>query len=117
MVTEENTVVDIGFGEGELSDGRPFRIEYWAEDGICTITYIMSIEGLEGESKESLADMLVSEGLLVFLDHENRYLGVTEMTDASGNRMLWMHTVIGDDEGVYAEGKYPLYPYPGAPWA
>lgn len=113
---DDNTVVDIGYGEGQLSDGRPFRIEYWADEGIYTIAYLMSPEGLEEASNEELADLLVREGLLEFCNPANRFIGVTEMLDDSGNRMLSMHTVIADEDTVYAEGKHPLLPYPGSPW-
>ena len=37
--SEENTVLDIGWNEGILSDGRPYRAECWAEDQVTMLTF------------------------------------------------------------------------------
>ena len=38
----ENDAVDIGWSEGNLSDGRPYRLECWAQDQITNITIFVS---------------------------------------------------------------------------
>ena len=53
--TPENPDLDIGWAEGSLSDGRPYRLECWAADQITNITVFVSRLGLEHlEGKEAL---------------------------------------------------------------
>jgi hypothetical protein len=37
--TPENDVLDLGWHEGVLKDGRPYRSEYWCQDQISMLTY------------------------------------------------------------------------------
>ena len=37
----------IGWAKGEISDGRPYWAECWAQDGITMITIYLSSEGLK----------------------------------------------------------------------
>ena len=63
----ESDEIDIGWNEGDLSDGRPFRLEYWAISGLSMLTYFFSTKGMENHSQEELIDILVSNGLIEFL--------------------------------------------------
>jgi len=41
----EEPSIDIGWGEGFLRDGRPYRVECWAEEGVTMLTYFFSTRG------------------------------------------------------------------------
>jgi hypothetical protein len=111
VITEDADVLDFGYAEGQLSDGRPYRLECWAESSVSSISYFMSIEGLEAASKDELADLLVREELIEFNDPNRRHVAVCEITDASDNRMLVISVVIADEDVLYAEDKCPILPY------
>lgn len=113
---DDDDIIDIGWAEGELSDGRPYRLECWNEDGLSSITYYFSIEGMESATKESLADLLVSEGLIEFADPSSRYVTMVILPDASNNKMFTVSVLIGDETTIYADDKRPINPYPGSPW-
>ena len=44
---DEDGVIDIGWCEGVLSDGRAFRAEMWAQDQISMLTLFFSTAGFE----------------------------------------------------------------------
>jgi hypothetical protein len=107
---EEPRPVDIGWNEGVLSDGRPYRVECWAEDGITSLSFFFSTLGLENCNNQQFAALLEREGLLTF-GGEKRYCGARPMTDASGNDMWSVNVVVGDEEELYVTVSGPLRPY------
>jgi len=42
-VKDEEGVIDVGWCEGVLSDGRAFRAEMWAQDQISLLTFFFSV--------------------------------------------------------------------------
>ena len=38
--TADDEALDIGWNEGFLSDGRPYRVECWAENHITMLTFL-----------------------------------------------------------------------------
>ena len=62
--TEDNDQLDIGWNEGVLSDGRPYRIELWAQDQITSATIFLSTEGLETYSNAQFAELLERERVI-----------------------------------------------------
>lgn len=104
--------VDIGYAVGELADGRPFRAELWAQDGVTVLTFFMSTQGIQHSSKQDLYCLLESNNLVEFLDSDNRSLGVGVLADASGNEMFSLNVVIGDEDGLFANSSVLLHKYP-----
>lgn len=45
-VKSEDGQLDLGWNEGLMSDGRPFRMEMWATDGISMLTVFFSSSGI-----------------------------------------------------------------------
>ena len=111
--TSERPYVDIGFAEGEMTDGRPYRAECWAEDGVTVLTFFFSSDGLEELSAEELKDLLVREGLVVFAYPERRFAGVGCLVDPSGNQLYSVNVIVADEDTVYAESEVLLSRYPG----
>ncbi len=62
----ENDALDLGWQEGILSDGRPYRAEYWCQDQISTFTFFLSTIGLEDTTKEDFRRLLQTENLIKF---------------------------------------------------
>jgi len=89
--------LDIAWGEGTLSDGRPYRVESWYAQLTSYLDYYFSSLGIESATEKDLEELLVSEGILVFKSNEDHHVTRTKFTDASGNKM-WKISVETDDE-------------------
>ena len=107
----ENPAIDIGWAEGVLKDGRPYRMECWAEEQVTSVTVFFSSIGLEGLEPGAFAPLLESERLLTYGD-PTKYYGASAApyVDSAGNAMWSVNVVIGDDEGTFA-GTRPLTRY------
>ncbi len=47
---DQDGVIDIGWCDGVLSDGRAFRAEMWAQDQVSMLTFFFSSIGLEAHT-------------------------------------------------------------------
>ncbi len=112
--TADDDVIDIGWTEGVLSDGRPYRLECWAQDQVTCVTIFVSSSGLEGLDREGLVDLLEREDLVRF-PHAKRYVSARPFRDAAGNDLLSINVVVGDEEETYTAGGPALRPYPRTP--
>lgn len=110
--TRENDSIDIGWDEGRLSDGRPWRAEAWAGDQVTGATFYFPMRGLESLGREDFLELLDRENLVDFVGAE-RYLQPVPHVDASGNPVWAVHVVVADDSAVYVEDELKLLPYPG----
>lgn len=97
--TPEDDTVDLGWAEGVLSDGRPFRAECWAQDQITMLTLFFSVKDLETHTDQMLKDMLVKEGLIEFVT-DNGFLRAMTITDVAGNDIWSVNVVIGTEDGL-----------------
>ena len=61
---DEDGVVDIGWCDGVLSDGRPFRAEMWAQGGVSMLTIFFSAIGLEDLDQAQIKELIVADTLL-----------------------------------------------------
>jgi hypothetical protein len=108
--TPENEVIDVGWQEGVLEDGRPFHGEYWAQDQVGVMTFFFSTLGIENATKEEMEALVEREGLLQFKPGK-RYVQVEKYIDAAGSEMFSVNIVVGDDEETYIESGKPLTRY------
>lgn len=109
--TEENPQLDIGWAEGTLSDGRPFRVEAWCEDQVTSLTVFFSRVGLESLTREEAADLLEREGLVRYLT-ERRSAYPVPIEDDAGNAMWSVNVVVGmDGDPPVAEDRLTLRAY------
>ena len=108
--SDDNPALDIGWAEGTLKDGRPYRAECWAEDGLTSLTFFLSRIGLETLSDADFAALLEAEGLLRFTG-EKRYVAAGPLIDSSGNEMWSVNVVVGDDEGTFLVDQLQLQRY------
>ena len=108
--TDDNPQLDIGWAEGRLTDGRPYRMECWCEDQVTAVTYFFAAAGLEGMTNADFPDFLEREELLRYLTPRRSAYAVA-MTDAQGTPIWSVNVVIGVDDELYAGGGPRLRPY------
>jgi hypothetical protein len=108
--TPDNDVIDLGWNEGMLSDGRPYRFECWCQDQLTCVTFFVSSLGLEQLDRAGIQELLEREHLVHFL-RDKRYADARPFVDPSGNTMLSINVVVGDDEETFSSGGPLLIPY------
>jgi hypothetical protein len=109
--TPENEVLDLAWNVGHLSDGRPYRVEAWAQDQITLWTFFMSTKGIEHLTRAEFAELLVREGLVAFTSSK-RYVQAEKFMDESGKEMWSGNVVVGDTDDTFVnEAVLPLRPY------
>ena len=64
--TEDSEDIDIGWADGTLSDGRPYRAECWATDQITVLTFFFSTAQIEAYTDAQFIQLLEDEGLIEF---------------------------------------------------
>jgi len=107
---DDPDVHNIGYHEGVLSDGRPYRLECWAMDQITNITVFTSTIDLEKSSRKQVLDYLENEGIFTRLNGED-YGYVTKFEDSKGNEFFSVNLVIADDEEMFFRSDIPLMPF------
>jgi hypothetical protein len=108
---DEDGVIDIGWCEGVLSDGRAFRAEMWAQDQVSMLTIFFSAVELEQIDQESMLRLVEAEHLVSFPAGEPRYCSSARWSDDAGNPMWSVNVVVGDDLQTFVTGSVPIFPY------
>lgn len=109
--TDEDPSLDIGWDEGTLPDGRPWRGEVWELDGHTFTSIWFSHEGLEELSDDGLA-MLLSDARLLDWGEMAPRAAVMAGLDASFNPMWIVIVIVADEEGQLLDGDgMSLKPY------
>jgi len=110
-VKDEDGVIDIGWCDGVLSDGRGFRAETWAQDQVTVLTVLFSVVGLAGLDQAAMKRFIEQEQLVAFGATGPRYCTAAMFTDEAGNQFWSVNIVVGDDEETYIAGSVPVFPY------
>ena len=112
--TPENEVLDIGWQEGVLTDGRPFRAELWVQDNITSVTFFFSSAGLEERTREDFIRLVQDEGLQNFksANDDQRFLYARKIIDHAGNEMWSINVIVGDEADQYTDGGNVFCAYP-----
>ena len=91
-------VCNIGYYEGELKDGRPYRLEMWSSNGIDSVTIFISNIGLEDKSEVDLVKYISGEDIVDITDDRAT---VNLVTDIEGNDFYGINLLINNrDEEV-----------------
>jgi hypothetical protein len=106
----EGDDLDIGWNDGVLSDGRPYRAESWAADQISLLTFFFSTSQIETYTDAQFIKLLEDEGLIEFSSDE-RYVAGEIVEDASGNQMWSVNVVIADENNEFTKDSVSLKPY------
>lgn len=108
--TPDDDAVDIGWDSGNLTGGRPYIVECWAQEQVTMLTYFFSMRGLESATDDDFRRLLESEGLLKFTSGR-RFVASRPWVDASGNELWSVNVVVGDDNHTYVDDNHRLRPY------
>lgn len=108
--TAEDDTLDIGWAEGTLSDGRPYRAECWCQDQVTMLTIFFSTLGLERATDADLEQLLVREKLVSF-KVGNRFVRGARFVDPSSHELWSVNVVVGDDEDTFIADSVPLNVY------
>ena len=100
--TEDNDDIDIGWADGVLSDGRPYRAESWATDQITLLTFFFSSAQIEGYTNAQFIQLLVDESLIEFFG-DRKYVTSKTFEDPSGNEIWSVNIVIADENNEFAK--------------
>jgi hypothetical protein len=106
----ENEALDIGWNEGNLSDGRQYRIESWAEDQITMLTFFFSTSGIDKYTEAMLKELLVEEELVQFIKKDAPVSGF-HYIDAGGNEMWSVNVCISTEDELFANLLLSLHMY------
>lgn len=110
---DDNGVLDIGWAEGTLRDGRPYLAELWAQDQITSMTVFISTQGIPSLDDADSARLLEDNGLVKF--GSQRYCSARSWDDASGEPMWSINLVVGDEDNTFVTDSIPFFPYPYRP--
>ena len=105
--SEENEAIDLAWGEGFLSDSRPYRVECWAEFQVTMLTFFFSTAGMENYSDLMFKELLSKEKLIQFVTN-TPIISAMSFTDPSGNEMWSVNVVIGNEDGLLARDSVNL---------
>ncbi len=109
--TDKIYELDLGWGEGCFSDGRPYRAELWAWNNVFVVTFYFSNAGLEKTSTNELLDLLKKENLLYPLNHNTPAAEIVR--DASENEMWSLSVPLVRDGRPEAKTDIRFRPYAG----
>lgn len=97
--------------DGVLSDGRPFRAETWAFEGLTILTIVFSSLGLEHLDQNALDTLVQNEDLAA----------PTEGNPLDSKAMKWIYErgyefwsvsiMVGCYEETYLRDSIPVFPY------
>ena len=104
-------MIDIGWCDGVLSDGRPFRAETWAQDGVTMLTIYFSNVGIEELDNDALCKFIQAEDLVAFVDDDPKHINARKWTNDEGNEFWSVNILIGYDEHTFLSGSVPVFPY------
>ncbi len=110
LVKDEDGVLDIGWCDGVLSDGRPFRAEMWAQDGISALTIFFSTAGLDPNEEAAAVQLALREGLVTMRPGAEDRISAKAWTDDAGRPVWSVNVVIGYDDEEFTLSSVPLFP-------
>ena len=113
ILKDENGMIDIGWCEGVLSDGRAFRAEMWAQDQVSSLTIFFSTLGLETLEPDEICTLVEQEGLVSFEDGAVSYCASDKYVDNAGQELWSVNIVVGVDQDTYVRDTVPIFGYSG----
>ena len=110
LVKDEDGVLDIGWCDGVMSDGRPFRAEMWAQDGVSALTIFFSSVGLDPTDDSAAVRLTLTEGLVTMKPGAEDRISARLWTDDAGRPVWSVNVVIGYDDEDFVVSSVPIFP-------
>src|SRR5215475_9406404 len=111
ILKDESGMIDIGWCEGVLSDGRAFRAEMWAQDHVSSLTIFFSTLGLEALDPEEICALVEQEGLVSFEAGAESYCASDKYVDNSGQELWSVNIVVGVEQQTFVRDTVPIFVY------
>jgi hypothetical protein len=109
---DEEGVIDIGWCDGALSDGRAFRAEMWAQDQISMLTIFFSSISMNELNQDAIRQFVQKEGLVSFAEKtDQKYCSAAKFTDDAGNQLWSVNIVVGDEDTTFLTNSIPIFQY------
>ena len=99
---DEDGVQDVGYLNGQLSDGRAYRLECWRMDDMLMLTVMFSDLCLAGYRREDMSLLLEAEGLVRF-SGDSRKLQSARTVDDREQAVWAINLMLANKKGTYAE--------------
>jgi hypothetical protein len=93
--SSNSDICNIGYFEGELRDGRPYRLEVWSNHGFDTATIFISNIGLEDKSEVDLVKYISGENIIEIDDDRAE---VNEITDINDNVFYSINLILNKQD-------------------
>lgn len=112
-VKDEDGILDIGWSEGVLADGRAYRAEMWAQDGVSMLTFFFSSAEIADLDQDQLKERVVAEGLVAFKPGAREICGAKLCADDADEPMWSINVFVGAEDESCLAGSVPIWPYAG----
>jgi hypothetical protein len=110
-VKDKDGVIDIGWTEGLMSDGRPFRMEFWADNEGSMLTVFFSASGCADLSESQMTALILAEGFVTFHEGAEQRIG-NMLIDPGGNAMWSANILVCDENQTFVASSLPLFAHP-----
>ena len=106
----EDGVMDVGYYNGALSDGRAYRLECWRMDEMLMMTVMFSDLGLSAWKRQDMFCLLELEGILEYTSPKRAVQ--CAMTRDDAERGVWaLNMMLSNGKGTYGKLLVPLQSY------
>ena len=99
---DEDGVQDVGYLNGQLSDGRAYRLECWRMDDMLMLTVMFSDLCLAAYKREDMSLLLEAENIVRFTG-EGRKLQAARTVDDREQAVWAINLMLANKKGTYAE--------------
>lgn len=99
---DEDGVQDVGYLNGQLSDGRAYRLECWRMDDMLMLTVMFSDLCLAGYKREDMSLLLEAEEIVRFTS-DSRKLQAARTVDDREQAVWAINLMLANKKGTYAE--------------
>ena len=106
----EDGVLDVGYQNGALSDGRAYRLECWRMDEMLMMTVMFSDLGLSGWNRQDMFSLLELEDILEYTSPK-RAVQCARTQDDAGKGVWALNMMLSNGNGTYGKLLVPLKSY------
>ncbi|MGH3430478.1 MAG: hypothetical protein ACRDQZ_23405 [Mycobacteriales bacterium] len=108
---DEDGVLDLRWCDGVMTDGRAFRAELWAQDGVTALTAFFSTVGLENCDPDQIKQLVLDEGIASFRPGSKQSVAALKYVDDAGQELWSVNVVVGDEDETFVDKSVPFFSY------
>lgn len=107
---DEDGVMDVGYYNGRLSDGRDYRLECWRMDEMLMLTMMFSDLGISAYNRQDMYCLVEAEDVIDFYG-EKKPLQCARTQDDAGTNVWALNIMLADNDGTYGKLLVELQSY------